>query len=151
METQGRSEDTYTPAEAERLLARTDKPISERRIRQMLQEGKLEGHQDDRGRWHVAQHEVHRLMEERRQRIPAQEPSEGPQGAAELLDRVFMLERELGRLEGRLELEERAESTLREERDRLLRELEEERAERRRLQEQLEVRERPWWRRIFGP
>jgi predicted Holliday junction resolvase-like endonuclease len=61
-----------------------------------------------------------------------------------------MLEREIGRLQGRLELEERAESTVREERDRLLQDLEEERAERRRLQERLEERERPWWRRVFG-
>lgn len=61
-----------------------------------------------------------------------------------------MLEREIRRLQGRLELEEREESTVREERDRLLRELEEEKAERRRLQERLEERERPWRRRVFG-
>jgi predicted Holliday junction resolvase-like endonuclease len=67
-----------------------------------------------------------------------------------MLDRVFMLEREIGRLQGRLELEERAESTVREERDRLLRDLEEERAERRRLQEQLEERKRGFWARLFG-
>ncbi len=36
------------------------------------------------------------------------------------------------------------------ERDRLLRDLEDERAERRRLQERLEERERPWWLRVFG-
>jgi hypothetical protein len=51
----------------------------------------------------------------------------------------FMLEREIGRLQDRLELEERAESTIREERDRLLWELKEERAERRRLQERLGI------------
>lgn len=44
----------------------------------------------------------------------------------------------LGRSEARAELTERAESTLREERDRLARELEEERAERRRLVDRLE-------------
>ena len=68
------------------------------------------------------------------------------------MDRVASsLERELGRLEGRLELTERAESTIREEQDRLIRELEEVRFERRRLQEELEAarRERSWWRKLF--
>jgi predicted RNase H-like nuclease (RuvC/YqgF family) len=141
--------DFYSVAEAERLLGRTDKPISERRIRQMLQAGELEGHKDQTGRWHVSQHEVHRLMQERRQVSP-DSTSGGPENASEMLDRVFMLEREIGRLQGRLELEERAESTVREERDRLLRDLEEERAERRRLQEQLEERKRGFWVRLFG-
>jgi vacuolar-type H+-ATPase subunit I/STV1 len=141
--------DFYSVAEAERLLGRTDKPISERRIRQMLQAGDLEGRKEQTGRWHVAQHEVHRLMQERRQVVPESTPG-GPENAPEMLERVFMLEREIGRLQGRLELEERAESTVREERDRLLQDLEEERAERRRLQERLEERERPWWRRVFG-
>lgn len=148
------SEDFYTPAEAERLLARTDKPVSERRIRQMLQEGDLEGRKDDRGRWHVAQHEVHRLMQERRQITP-EAPSDGPQSSPELLDRV-LLEREIGRLQGRLELTERTESTMREERERLSQLLEEERAERRRLQEALDQARQEaalraaWWRRMFG-
>ena len=68
------------------------------------------------------------------------------------LDVVRDLERQLGRLEVRLKLMEWAESTAREERDRLLRDLEEERAERRRLQERLEEREhrRNWWQRMFG-
>ena len=75
----------------------------------------------------------------------------GPTTAGKGLSRGRALERQLGRLEGRLELSERAESTIREERDRLLRELEEERAERRRLQEQLETeRSRGFWKRLFG-
>jgi hypothetical protein len=48
---------------------------------------------------------------------------------------VWALERERGRLEGCLEFTEQTESTLREERDRLIAELEAERAERRRLAE----------------
>ncbi len=143
--------DFYTPAEAERILARTDKPISERRIRQMLSNDELEGYRDERGRWHVARHEVHRLLEERRE-APERLP-EAPESAAGLFEVVRDLEREIGRLEGRLELTEQAESTIREERDRLLRELEEEREERRRLAERLEelaAARRPWWRRVFG-
>jgi hypothetical protein len=48
------------------------------------------------------------------------------------------VERQLGRLEGSIELTASAESTIREERDRLLKELEDERAQRRRLAERLE-------------
>jgi chromosome segregation ATPase len=144
--------DAYTPTEAARILARTDKPITERRIRQMLQAGELEGFRDEAGRWHVLQSEVHRLRDERR--IGSQEPPGGPQSGVELLEVVRALERERGRLEGRLELTERTESTTRAERDRLIAELEAERAERRRLAEQLEAEraraERGFWSRLFG-
>jgi septal ring factor EnvC (AmiA/AmiB activator) len=136
--------DYYTPAEAERLLARTDKPISERRIRQMLQAGELEGHRDEQGRWHVAQHEVHRLIEERREIADA--PPEAPTSlvdAREWIERATALERELGRLEGRLELEETTRSTLEEQLRR-----ERERADR--LEAELAERRRGWFRRFFG-
>lgn len=71
---------------------------------------------------------------------------------------MVALERERGRLEGRLELTEQTESTIREERDRLLAELEAERAEleaekaeRQRLAERLDVeRRRGFWSRLFG-
>jgi hypothetical protein len=54
-------------------------------------------------------------------------------------------------LEGRLELTEQTESTIREERDRLLAELKAEKAERRRLAERLDAeRRRGFWRRMFG-
>lgn len=142
-------EDVYTPAEAARILARTDKPITERRIRQMLQAGELEGFRGEAGRWHVLQSEVHRLRDERR--TAPQSPPGAPESGGELLEVVRALERELGRLEGRLELEERAESTLREERDRLRAELETERAERQQIAEQLEAeRRRGFWSRLFG-
>ncbi|MDQ4002483.1 MAG: helix-turn-helix domain-containing protein [Actinomycetota bacterium] len=141
--------DFYTPQEAARLLARTDKPISESRIRQLLQTEELKGVRDDWGRWYVEQHEVHRLMEQRRE-ADSQELREPPKSAGELFEIVRALERVMGGFEGRLELTERAESTVREERDRLLRELEEVRAERRQLQTELEEARRPWWRRLFG-
>jgi septal ring factor EnvC (AmiA/AmiB activator) len=67
------------------------------------------------------------------------------------VDRVAALERERGRLEGRLELTEQTESTTRAERDRLIAELEAERAERRRLAEHLEAEQRRgFWSRLFG-
>jgi hypothetical protein len=145
--------DFYTPAEAERLLARTDKPISERRIRQLLQAGELEGRRDDRGRWYVAQHEVHRLIEERRtSRLAGGSPDVPPEAAIsavdarEYIERAAALERELGRLEGRLELEETTRSTLEEQ-------LRRERERSDRLEAELrEAREarRSWWSRLFG-
>jgi chromosome segregation ATPase len=120
----------------------------------LLRAGELEGERDERGRWHVYRREVHRLLEERRDHVQEEAPQEARgslESVREWADRVAIgLERELGRLESRLELTERAESTVREERDRLIRELEEVRAERRQLQEELEAARRPWWRRLFG-
>ena len=59
------------------------------------------------------------------------------------------LQRELGRLEGRLELTEKTKSTVTEERQRLIEQLEEERAERQRLQQRVEELTLPWYRRWF--
>jgi chromosome segregation ATPase len=140
--------DLYTPAEAERILARTDKPITERRIRQMLQAGELEGRKDERGRWHVLQSEVHRLRDERR--TAPQSPPGAKEGGGELLEVVRGLERELGRLEARLELTEVAESTMQAERERLLEDLRRERERAERLEADLREARRPWWKRWFG-
>jgi predicted nucleic acid-binding Zn-ribbon protein len=83
----------------------------------------------------------------RNSRKSAQEPHRRPPTSVEGRD----LQRELGRLEGRLELTERTESTLREERERLEQLLEEERGERRRLQEELDAeRGKGFWQRLFG-
>ena len=59
-------EELYSVKEAERILQRADRPLSESRIRQLLRTGELEGVRDERGRWHVSRREVHRLLEERR-------------------------------------------------------------------------------------
>jgi len=147
-------EETYSPAEASRVLGRSGRKITERRIRQMLQAGELEGEQTEGGRWRIPRRVVNRLLSERREREQLRaEPESGPgapESVRELVDRVAALERERGRLEGRLELTEQAESTTRAERDRLIAELEAERAERRRLQEQPEERKRGFWARLFG-
>jgi hypothetical protein len=63
--------------------------------------------------------------------------------AADLIATVQELQYRLGRAETRAELTERAESTVREERDCLLKENE-------RLREELDEARRPWWRRVFG-
>lgn len=100
---------------------------------------------------------------------PGEEPATGTTEAAEAAEeRVVRLEvelsrtqRELGRMEGRLELTEHTESTLREERARLLEDLERERADHHRqreraesleaeLQTELQRARAPWWRRLLG-
>ncbi len=151
----GESADTYSPAEASRVLGRSGRKISERRIRQMLQAGELEGVQTESGRWRIPRRVVHQLLSERREREQLRAEPESalgaPESVRELMDRVAALERERGRLEGRLELTEQAESTIREERDRLIAELEAERALRRRLAELLEAEQRRgFWSRLFG-
>ena len=140
-------EDTYTVDEAARILR-----VTQHRVRQMLREGGLAGERDEAsGRWSIPQRAVHAMLEERREREALSEAAQNPVEAQEWLERVSGLERELGRLQGRLELTEVTESTLREslerERqraDRLERQLEE---ERQRLEEE---RRRGFWSRLFG-
>lgn len=142
-------EDTYTTGQAARILKVTD-----RGVRKMIDRGELEANQDERGRHLIPQRAVHAMLEERRAGVgesSTEETSRNAEEARELRERVEGLQRELGRLEGRLELTERTESTMREERERLEQLLGEERAERRRLQEQLDAeRSRGFWRRLFG-
>jgi excisionase family DNA binding protein len=144
-------EDTYTTAQAARILKVTD-----RGVRKMIDRGELEARQDERGRHLIPQRAVHAMLEERRTvgegEVSSVEISRSAEEARELRERVEGLQRELGRLEGRLELTERTESTMREERERLAQLLEEERAERRRLQEELNTeRSKGFWQRLFGP
>lgn len=76
----------------------------------------------------------------------------------DLTDRLLRLSSEVGELRGRLELTGKAESTLREERDRLNVALEREREERREAREEAErlraelegERSKGFWRRLFG-
>ncbi len=142
-------EDTYTTGQAARILKVTD-----RGVRKMIDRGELEANQDERGRHLIPQRAVHAMLEERRAgvgEISTEETLRSAEEARELRERVEGLQRELGRLEGRLELTERTESTMREERERLEQLLGEERAERRRLQEQLDAeRSRGFWQRLFG-
>ncbi len=147
-------EDTYTPPEAARILR-----LSRRRVTQMLGAGELEGHQDpESGRWRIPQRVVHERLKDRPARGRPDKSherlAEGREEAAELRDRVEDLQRELGRLEGRLELTEVAESTIREqlerERARADRLEEELREARERLEDQLAERRRGFWSRLFG-
>ncbi len=158
-------EDSYTTGQAARILKVTD-----RGVRKMLERGELEARQDDRGRHLIPQRAVHAMLEERRSTIPsgAREPESGEisaEEARELRERVQDLQRQLGRVEGRLELTARTESTMREDLERERARSEEERrradAERERalhaeassqeLRRELEEeRSRGFWRRLFG-
>ena len=130
-------EETYTVQEAARILRTT-----ERNVRRRLERSDLEGSRDPTtGRWRVAAHSVTAAMPDR----PPKESQEALESSQEagLRERVESLLRELGRVEGRLELAEMAESTLREQLER-----ERERADR--LEEELRDARRPRWRRMFG-
>jgi excisionase family DNA binding protein len=122
--------DTYSTADAARILG-----LSHRRVQQLAEQGDIEGRKFEGREWRLFQQSVHSYLETHgpgkrgRSRIMAGIESglEPDQAAREYMDRIAGLERELGRLEGRLELTERAESTMREERERLLEDLDRER------------------------
>jgi excisionase family DNA binding protein len=129
-------EEHYSPAEAARILR-----LTPHRVRQMLNAGDLEGEQEsgEKGRrWRIPKRAVHALLEERpahRRRVVRRgagfmASSGGAAGPSEreleLEEELKTLNREMGRLEGRLELTELTESTLRAERERLLEDLERE-------------------------
>ncbi len=133
-------EDFYTVEEAAKVLQ-----LTPGRIRQMLRAGDLEGvpPEESGGRgWRIPMHAVHDRERPPRVERPS-EPLEASEGVREYRERVEALQRELGRLEGRLELTEMAESTLREQLQR-----ERERADR--LEAELSESRRSWWKRVFG-
>ena len=120
------------------------------RIRQLLQGDELEGERDEAGHWRIPSYAVHEHLERLRRDL-------FPEGVwadltlSEWVERIEALQRELGRLEGRLELTERSESNLLDERDQLLKERNEAASEVRRLRTELdEERSKGFWARLFG-
>jgi excisionase family DNA binding protein len=131
-------EETYTVQEAAKILR-----TSERTVRRRLERGDLKGSRDPTtGRWRVAAVSVTAAMPERPPK-ESQKPLEASQSVREYQEKVEALQRELGRLEGRLELTSITETTLRDQLDR-----ERERADR--AEEELRDARRSWWSRIFG-
>ena len=126
----------YTVSEAAKVL-----DISERRVRQIAQDGKVEGVRSEDG-WKLLRYSVHDFRDRREAQNPVRGGREASSEAREWIERVAVLERELGRLEGRLELTERAESTMREERERLLEDLARERERAAQEQEKAEESQR---------
>jgi excisionase family DNA binding protein len=140
-----RNSDSYTPMQAAQILR-----VTPTRIRQLLQGGELEGERDEAGHWRIPSHAVHEHLERLRRNL-------FPEGVwadislSEWVERVEALQRELGRLEGRLELSEKSESSLLDERDQLLKERDEAASEARRLRAELEAeRSKGFWAKLLG-
>jgi excisionase family DNA binding protein len=157
-----------TTDQAARALA-----VSPRTVRRLIDRGELEGRKLTKGiveAWEVSIDSLYTLRDKRisEGQVRKDVPRMSEQGrdtkdttsdhVRGLTDRLLQLSSELGELRGRLELTEKAESTLQEERDRLRVELEREREERReareiaeRLRSELEAeRSKGFWRRLFG-
>jgi excisionase family DNA binding protein len=128
--------DYYTTTEAARLLG-----VGDSRVRQMLLAGELEGERDPvSDRWRIPQAAV---LARRAERKPEESPKVSLAAGVDWLAKVEALNQELGRMEGRLELTEITESTLREQLER-----ERERADR--LEAELrDERSRGFWARLF--
>jgi hypothetical protein len=149
----GDSHDSYTPTEAARILR-----VTPTRVRQLLQSGELEGDRDEAGHWSIPSRAVHDRIERLRHESFLEAVGSDPMSVRALQERIEALHRELGRLEGRLESEEKACSSLEADRTLLAERLERERqrAERERgwAQEsraELDAqRGKGFWRRLFG-
>src|SRR5829696_9248017 len=88
----------YTVSEAAKIL-----DISERRVRQIAQDGKIEGVRTEDG-WKLFRYSVHDFRDHRAVQPPTRGAArEEPSEVREWIERVAALERELGRLEGRNE------------------------------------------------
>lgn len=142
-------ESFYTVDEAARILK-----LTPGRIRQMLRAGELEGippgEAESGGRgWKIPMHAVHDRDRPARVERPSA-PPESSERLAELEAEVRDLRYQLGLSRGRIELTEKAESTLR---DALARERERADAERERaeeLQAELDRARLPWYRKLLG-
>jgi excisionase family DNA binding protein len=129
-----RQSDTYTAAQAAQILG-----VSERRVRQLVAQGKLTGQRSDNGVVRVSQRAVN---EERKRRqkatgAPAKRaPRSAARAAPEPVDVGSLAEAVASavgqRLEGQLEITRRAESLVRQE-------LDEERARRMQVEAQLQA------------
>ena len=144
-------EETYSVDEAARILR-----LTPGRIRQMLRAGELEGIPPEEGGgrgpgrgWKIPMHAVHdRDRPARVERSP--EAPESPERLSDLGVEVRELRYQLGLSRGRIEITEKAESTLRDalERERERADAERERADK--LQADLDHARLPWYRKLFG-
>jgi hypothetical protein len=124
----------------------------------MLRAGELEGipPEESGGRgsgrgWKIPMHAVHdRGRPSRVERSGATGAAEAPERLSDLEAEVRDLRYQLGLSRGRIELTEKAESTLREAlgRERERADAERDRAEK--LQAELDRARQPWWRRMFS-
>jgi excisionase family DNA binding protein len=140
------SSDSYTPAEAALILG-----VTPTRVRQLLQEGEVEGARDEAGHWLIPARAVHERLERLRRERFVEAVGADPLSVRTLQERVEILQRELGRLQGRLETWESVYSSLESERTLVAKRLEREWVRAEQLQAQLdEERSKGLWRRLFG-
>jgi hypothetical protein len=143
-------EDFYSVDEAAKILK-----LTPGRIRQMLRDGGLKGgippeESGERG-WKIPMHAVHdRNRPARVERSGATGPPESPERLSDLEAEVRDLRYQLGLSRGRIELTEKAESTLREALERERERADAERARAEQLQAELDRARLPWWKRVFG-
>jgi excisionase family DNA binding protein len=143
---------SYTVPEAAKVLG-----ISQTRVRQLLREGQIAGTRTD-NMWEVSKHSVHSFRDTYEPKGKAKDSETLPIEAREAMDDVKDLTFRLGRIEGRLELEAVARSTLEVQLQREQERADQERLERiqaqeeaRKLREELEAqRTKGFWRKLFG-
>ncbi len=140
----------YTVPESAKILG-----ISQTRVRQLLRDGQIEGERNG-GTWEVSKHSVHTFRDTYEPKGKQKDAGTLPEAAREALDEVKDLTFRLGRMEGRLELEAVARSTLEQQLQREKMRADEERSERiqaqaesKRLRMELEEAKLPWYRRLF--
>jgi excisionase family DNA binding protein len=140
------AEEFYSAEEAAKVLG-----ITNRRVRQLAQEGRIEAERTDAG-WKFFRSSVHAFRDgkggRKAQEIP---PDAGswPVEARDALKRAYSLERELGRFEGRLELEAVTRSTLEESLQRERQRADSIEQEAKEYQRELERIRASWWYRFF--
>jgi excisionase family DNA binding protein len=137
--------DIYTPTEAALVLG-----VTPTRVRQLLQDGELEGVRDGAGHWSIPARVVHDRLQRLRREKFVEATGADPLSVRALQERVEVLQRELGHLEGLLEAGQRTCSSLEADRTLLVKCLEGERARVEQLQAELdEERNKGLLRRLF--
>ena len=141
----------YTVPETAKVLG-----ISETRVRQLVRSGEIEGHRAGNV-WEVSRQSVHTFRDTYEPKGRQNVSETLPTSTLDALSEVKDLTWRLGRMEGRLELEAVARSTLEEQLRREQERADQERTERieaqaeaKRLQEMLEEANRPWYKRWFS-
>jgi excisionase family DNA binding protein len=137
--------DSYTPTEAALVLG-----VTPTRVRQLLQDGELEGVRDGAGHWSIPALVVHERLQRLRREKFVEAVGADPLSVRAMQERVEVLQRQLGRLEGLLEAGEITCSSLEADRTLLVKRLEGERVRVKQLQAELdEERNKSLWRRLF--
>jgi septal ring factor EnvC (AmiA/AmiB activator) len=132
----------YSVPEAARILQ-----VSPTRIRQLIQSGAIEAEKQS-GEWAVLKPSFHAFYESYEPR--ALKAAVRPTDLRDIIERAERLQRELGRLEGKIELTDTTESTLREQLEREQQRADKYEAQLQEIRQELEEARRPWWRKMFN-